>query len=332
MPTPADVRAAIAKRAIDPLYLILGDDEADMARLAGDIAGVVEDELRAFNMERIYAGEKGTTAASIVEAARQMPMMGDRRVVVVLRAERLLKPKRRGKAAEESVDDGDAGSPGDLDALADYVQKPGGSTTLVLVATDIDRSRKAGKAILKHATVVECWGLKLGRDARGADLRQAARVAEQMVKKAVAEAGQHIEAAAAQLVANRAGFDIVRLRGDVERLMLYTVGKTIITLADAQEIVSAETAQDDWAVTNAIQNGNAKEALRQLALALDAGGVPYQILGQLAWFVRDRMADARRIPAAVEALFRTDLDLKSSGGDPRILLERLVMELCLRRR
>ena len=106
MPTPADVRAAIAKRAIDPLYLILGDDEAEMARLAADIAGVVEDELRAFNMERIYAGEKGTTAASIVEAARQMPMMGDRRVVVVLRAERLLKPKRRGKAAEEAGEDG----------------------------------------------------------------------------------------------------------------------------------------------------------------------------------------------------------------------------------
>ena len=332
MSTPADVRAAIAKRAIDPLYLILGDDEAEMARLAADIAGVVEDELRAFNLERIYAGEKGTTAASIVEAARQMPMMGDRRVVVVLRAERLLKPKRRGKAAEEAGEDGDGEPTSDLDALTEYVQKPAGPTTLVLVATDIDRSRKAGKAILKHATVVECWGLKLGRDARGADLRQAARIAEQMVKKAVAEAGQHIEPAAAQLVANRAGFDIVRLRGDVERLMLYTVGKTIITLADAREIVSAETTQDDWAVTNAIQNGNAKEALRQLALALDAGGVPYQILGQLAWFVRDRMADARRIPAAVDALFRTDLDLKSSGGDPRILLERLVMELCLRRR
>jgi len=56
--------------------------------------------------------------------------------------------------------------------------------------------------------------------------------------------------------------------------------------------------------------------------------VSYQILGQLAWFVRDKMADPRRVPAAIEALFRTDLDLKSSGGDPRILLERLVVELC----
>jgi DNA polymerase III subunit delta len=330
--TPAAVRAAIAKRALDPVYLILGDDESEMARLASDIAGVVEDELRAFNMERIYAGEKGATAAAIVEAARQLPMMGDRRVVVVLRAERLLKPKRRGKIADEGDGDEGAEPASDLDALKDFVEKPGSSTTLVLVAADIDKSRRAGKAILKHATIVECWGLKLAKDARGADLRGAARIAEQMVKKAVAEAGQHIEAPAAQLVANRAGFDIVRLRGDIERLMLYTVGKTVITLADAQEIVSAETSHDDWAVTNAIQNGNAREALRQLSLALDAGGVPFQILGQLAWFVRDRMADARRIPAAVDALFRTDLDLKSSGGDPRVLLERLVMELCLRGR
>jgi DNA polymerase-3 subunit delta len=329
--TPQAVRAAVKAGKIDPLYLILGDDEAEMSRLAGDIAGVVEDELRAFNMERLYAGEKGTSAASIVEAARQLPMMGERRVVVVLRAERLLKPKRKGKGAQAPVDDEDGAEvepASDLDALTDYVQKPGSATTLVLVAADIDRTRRAGKAILKHATVVECWGLKPGKEARGGDLRQAARVAEQMVKKAVAEAGQLIEPPAARLVADRAGFDIVRLRGDIERLMLYTVGKPQITLADVHEVVSAESSHDDWAVTNAIQNGNAREALRQLALALDAGAVSYQVLGQLAWFVRDRMADPRRVPAAIEALFRTDLDLKSSGGDPRILLERLVVELC----
>jgi DNA polymerase III delta subunit len=65
---------------------------------------------------------------------------------------------------------------------------------------------------------------------------------------------------------------------------------------------------------------------------MEAGAVPYMILGQLAWFVRDKLAniDARRVPAAVEALFRTDLDLKTSGGDPRVLLERLVVELCAR--
>jgi DNA polymerase III delta subunit len=96
--------------------------------------------------------------------------------------------------------------------------------------------------------------------------------------------------------------------------------------------VSAETAQDDWAVTNAISRGDTAEALRQLGLALEAGGVSYQILGQLAWFVREKMtaADPRRVKPAVEALFRTDVELKSSGGDPRVLLERLVVDLCSR--
>jgi hypothetical protein len=35
-----------------------------------------------------------------------------------------------------------------------------------------------------------------------------------------------------------------------------------------------------------------------------------------------------RVPAAVDALFRTDVAMKSSGGDTRVLLERLVAELC----
>ena len=250
--SPADVRAAIGKRATAPVYLLLGDDDGE------------------------------TEPAS------------------------------------------------PLDPLADYVKTPVASTTLVLATSDIDKVRKAGKAILQHATVVECWGLKTEKNPRYLDLRAAARMAELMVRKAVAEEGQQIDPAAARLVAERAGVDIVRLRGDIDRLMLYAAGKPKITLADVQEVVSAESSNDDWAVTNAIQNRNAGEALRQLALALDAGAVPYMILGQLGWFVRDRLANAdpKRIPRAVDALFRADLDLKSSGGDPRVLLERLVVELC----
>jgi DNA polymerase III subunit delta len=328
--SPAAVRKQIAQGKADPIYLIVGDDEAEMSRLASDIGALVEDSLRAFNVERLYAGEKGITPAAIVESARMLPMLAERRVVVVLRAERILKPKRRGKAADVESD-ADEGSepPSDLDVLEAYVRAPVPETTLVLVANDVDRARKLYKSLVKHATIVECWGLKGGRDVR-VDLRDVARTAEQLVRQTVSDAGQQIDAPAAKLVAERAGTDIGRLRGDVERLMLFAAGKSRISLDDARQIVSAETAQDDWAVTNAIQRKDTPEALRQLALALDAGGVSYQILGQLAWFVREKMAmtEPRRVPAAIEALFRTDLDLKSSGGDPRVLLERLVVDLC----
>jgi len=325
--TPSTVRASLAKRDPAPVYLLLGDDEAETSRLASEMTALVEDDLRAFNVERLYAGDKGVSPASIVEAARMLPMMSDRRVVVVLRGERLLKPKRRGRA-----DDSDAGeeeSAGDAEPLVEYLQRPEASTTLVVVATDVDRTRKIWKSgFQKHAVVVESWGLKGEKDPRYLDLRAVAKRAEQLVRQAVTDAGQQIEPAASRLVAERAGADIGRLRGDLERLLLYAAGKPKITLADAKEVVSAESSQDDWAVTNAIQQGNSAEALRQLALALDSGAVPYMVLGQLAWFVREKLADPRRIPAAVDALFRTDVDLKTSGGDPRVLLERLVVELC----
>ena len=55
--------------------------------------------------------------------------------------------------------------------------------------------------------------------------------------------------------------------------------------------------QDDWAMTNAIEAGQAAEALRQLALMLDAGAPAEKILGQLGWLVRTKfpaLAPARR--------------------------------------
>ena len=323
--TPTQVRKQITAGNPDPLYLIVGDDDAEMSRLAADLSAIVEDELRAFNVERMYATDRTSTPAAIAEAARQLPMMSARRVVVVLRAEKLLKPKRKGKTGElPEPDDAEPGP--DVDVLEAYVKSPEPQTVLVFVASDVDRGRRLYKALQKQATIVECWGLKGGKDVR-VDLRQVARQAEQLVRQAVAEAGQQIDPAAARLVAERAGTDIARLRGDVERLLLYAAGRPRITVGDAREVVSPESAQDDWAVTNAISRGDTAEALRQLGLSLDSGAVPFMILGQLAWFVREKL-DPRRVPVAIESLFRTDLDLKGSGGDPRVLLERLVVELC----
>ena len=337
--TPAAVRAQVSQGRADPVYLIVGDDDAEMSQVTATISGLVEEELRAFNLERVYANEKGVSPFSVVQAARTLPMLGDRRVVVVLRAEKFLKPKRRGSAGNaegagkdaEGAEEDAEGAGGDLKALEEYVQRPELSTVLVLVASDVDRQRRIYKTIQKQATIVECWGLRGSRDAR-VHPAEAARAAEALVRQAVNAVPQQIDPAAVRLVASRAGTDISRLRADVERLLLYAAGKPKITLQDAQEVVSGETAQDDWAVTNAIARRDAGEALRQLALSLDSGGVSYQILGQLAWFVREKMtaADPKRVPAAVEALFRTDLELKSSGGDPRVLLERLVVELCRR--
>jgi DNA polymerase III delta subunit len=124
-----------------------------------------------------------------------------------------------------------------------------------------------------------------------------------------------------------------QLRNDVDRLLLYALGQTTISLDDVRQIVGPAALQDDWAMTNAIEQGNGSEALRQLALMLEAGLPAEKILGQLGWLVRAKfpMLAPAQLRAAVDALFRTDLDLKRSAGEPRVLLERLVVELCYAR-
>lgn len=322
----------VRARTPDPVYVVIGDDDQEKSMLAQLASEVVDEELRAFNVERMYGTDKTTTAEAIVEAARVLPMLGDRRAVVVLRADRLLKPARK-KADDEAEEQGDAEPALSADALLAYVTKPEPMTTLVLVADDIDRSRKLGKALVKQASIVECWGLKPGKEVKGWDLPQVARAAQAWVKKQAAEAGKQVDASGAALLAERAGTDITRLRGDWQRLLLYVGERQKITREDVAEVASPETSQDDWAVTNAIERGDAATALRQLALAFDAGAAPQMMIGQLGWWVRSKLPGIApgRVKAAVDALLRTDLDLKSSIGEPRVLLERLVVELAARR-
>jgi len=98
---------------------------------------------------------------------------------------------------------------------------------------------------------------------------------------------------------------------------------------DVREVVGEQSFVGDWPVINAIGDGDAARALRGLAQRFDRGDSPHGIVGQLRWWVSSRLAEAEpdRVRPALEALLRTDLALKSSGGDDRVLLERLVVDL-----
>ena len=315
--TPAAVRKQIHAGTPAPIYLVLGEDEVEKSALASEFADLVDEGLRAFNVERIHAGDLTTGdrladgVAGIVAAVRTLPMMVPRRVVIVLHAETLLAPKRDSEAATRA-----------LDQLEELIKRPESQTTLVLVATSVDKRGRMFKLLQKQAAIVECGALE--------DLADA----ERWVRTRVTAASAAIDPAAARLVAQRAGVDVRRLRADVDRLLLYTLGENQITVEDVREVVGPAALQDDWAMTNAIEAGQAAEALRQLALIFDAGAPAEKVLGQLGWLVRTKFpalapGDVR---GAIEALFRTDLDLKRSAGDPRVLIERLIVELCAGKR
>ena len=169
--------------------------------------------------------------------------------------------------------------------------------------------------MLKRATVIECEGI---RDANAA----AGWIRDQADRHHV-----NFEGAAVRLLAQRVGGDIARIRADFDRVLLYASGQKQIGVDDVKAVVRDADLQDDWAIANYIVQRATDKALRELALALEEKKAAELILGQLRYIVEAKL-DSSRIPTAVEALYRTDLDLKTSAGDPRVLLERLVIELC----
>ena len=317
----------IAARRLGPVHLFVGEDVKLVDRTVDAVEATIDPADRPFAVERLYACETGGYPVDIAAAARAYPMLGDRRIVIVLRAERLLKPKR----ARKPIDDEDVVDDTEQDAvdagpLEDYLASPVPSTTLLFVATDVDRGRRFTKRLIEKAMVTLFEGLADGqykvRDARGPAFKH--------IEGEMARAGRTIDPAGARLLVDRAGGEISRLRGDLERLLIYTEGRPRITETDVDDVASSDvTVEDEWAVTNALGNGRADLALFEVGRRLDRGDSVFALLGQLRWWVSNKLAgtDPQRVRPAIEALLRTDLALKSSGGDERVLMERLVVEL-----
>jgi DNA polymerase-3 subunit delta len=302
--TPDAVRKQIADRSLRPVYLIQGDDAGEKAALISGIADSVEPELRAFNVERFYGSDPKTAVGAIVDVARTMPFGGSHRAVLVMQPEKLAELRRESETAEK------------VQALLEgYLEAPSATTILVFVPeARIDERTRLGKTLTRLAAVVECGGVPDPASA------------QKWIRDAVERAGKTIDPEAVKLLSLGAGLDMGRLRADVDRLLIFAGDAPRITSDDVRAIEGAAVSRDAWAMANALERRDVKTALRELALALDSGAVPYMVLGQLAWFVRAKMPPARA-KGAIEAVFRTDLDIKSSVGDHRVLLERLVVEL-----
>ena len=81
----ADVRKQIVAGRVGPLYLVIGADEAGKMALAGEFLELVEPELRAFNLDRLYGGETtGTAVVVVVMGTPPVRIRGHMLVAIVL--------------------------------------------------------------------------------------------------------------------------------------------------------------------------------------------------------------------------------------------------------
>jgi DNA polymerase III subunit delta len=328
MSTPAEVRKQIKSGKTGALYLLEGDDLQSRHDLALEFANLVDEGLQAFNVESFYANEATNAAGRdqligvLLSTARTLPMMAPKRVVTVHEAERLLAPKR-GRDDDEQ---------GELDLpkkpakrgttpaeeLEAYVENPEPMTTLVFVAGALDANRRIVKLLRTHADVVDCGSLESPRDA------------ELWIQKRLEKDELTIDPKAISLLLSSTGLTLGRIRPEIEKLILYAAGESTITAAHVKDVViPQEESEGTFALMDAVRNSNAPRALREISALIDSGIQPPMILGQLRAATIQLRGD-QRVKNGLEAVFRTDLAIKSSSGTPQYLLECLVVELCAR--
>ena len=326
MSTVAEIHKQIKSGKTGPLYLLEGDDQQSRHDLANEFANVVDEGLQAFNVQSFYANEATNTPArdqligSLLSNARTLPMMAARRVIVVHEADRLLAPRRAKDEDQQELDLPRKGKRGTTPAeeLEAYVENPEPMTTLVFVSGPLDANRRIVKLLRKHADAVDCGTLASPREAAI------------WIQKRLEKDELTIEPKALSLLLETTGLSLGRIRAEIEKLVLYASGESGITAQHVRDLVIPQAESEGvFALIEAVHNSNAPRALREVSALIDGGIQPPMILGQLRAAATQLRPDAR-VRSGLEAVFRTDIAIKSSSGTPQHLLECLVVELCAR--
>jgi DNA polymerase-3 subunit delta len=322
--TPAELARELAGGRVRPAYLLAGSevllrDEA----LAAIRRALLGEDGGDFDFERL-AGER-TTASQLQDSVRALPMLAQRRLVV------LREPEARKGGRGEAL----------AEALAGIVEDVARSAacSLVVVAEQIDRRARWVKAFVDPAALVACDPPKNAREML-AFLRDDARAQ-----------GIELEPAAAELLAESVGPSLLALRQELLKAALFA-GEGAVTRAHVRETVCAVADEPIWDLTDAIGDGRTADALGVLARMLGAGAPAPVLLGSLASHFR-KLVRARageppagppfvvqklerqarrytptRLVACLRAIHEVDEVLKGSGSlPPDLALERLVLGL-----
>jgi DNA polymerase III delta subunit len=174
------------------------------------------------------------------------------------------------------------------------------------------------KLLRKHADVVDCGSLANDREAAI------------WIQKRLERDELTIDPKAVSMLVRMTGLSLGRIRPEVEKLILYAAGESGITVAHVKDLVMPQNEPGEvFALMDAIRDSNPASALREVSALIDAGIQPPMILGQLR-AATIRLRPDSRVKQGLDAVFRTDIAIKSSAGTPQYLLECLVVELCAR--
>ena len=187
-----ELLSAIHARQFAPLYLLGGEEPHHLDQLSDAMeSSVMEEHERDFNQTVLYG--RDSDLDQILAAARQFPMMAERRLVLVKEAQEL----REWRSKEK------------LEKLAAYADNPVASTVLVLVHRNKmpDKRLAAVKRIQKAGVVFQSDRI---RDYKLPD----------WIEGYVTASKRRISPRTAQILAEYLGNDLKKIAGEMDKLFI----------------------------------------------------------------------------------------------------------------
>ena len=269
--TPEQALAEARAGELRPVYLIVGDEayferqvvtELKQAALAGAVPGL--------NDEYLQAGE--VPVERVLSAARTLPMMAKRRLVVVRGLERWeprdgqddVKEAKEGKGKEREPP---------LDRLLEYAKAPSPTTVLLLIGSGLDKRRRLVTQARSAGFLVSCEALDRAS-------------LPGFIQHRVKDLGARIAADTSDLLAELTGPELSQVVDAVDRLCLFVGANGEITEDTVAECVVKLRPSTVWELVGAVGRRDLGAALRARDQVYDPADRGLRLLGLLAWSTR----------------------------------------------
>jgi DNA polymerase-3 subunit delta len=331
------------------LYILHGEDDFSLHQALEEIKKGIGDQTALTTNTTVLDGQQ-VTVAQLPAVCEAMPFLAEKRLVIIYGLLERFEP--RIKSGRQKKTTSVANRKDEPKSLGEYLGKIPDSTVLVLIDGKIKSQNPLFRELATKARVMSFPLLK------EAKLRQ-------WIQGRVAEKGGSISPQAVNLLARFVGGNLWIMASEVDKLVLFTLGRCIEE-EDIRRVVSYAQEANVFAMVDAILEFKAGVAEQLLEQLLQQGAPPAGLLVMLTRQVRmmvrvkelrsqrkseveiqDKLAltsefvlrktseqagrySLPRLREVYHKLLETDLSIKTGRLAPELALNILIAELCQR--
>lgn len=334
-PSFNDFLGILNREEAKPVYAVTGEEDLLKSEA---VAAIKHKALGDADPSMCYVEYDGESVAcnAVFDELRTLPFLGSRRVVLLEKADKFADRFR--------------------DALNNYLDSPSATGTLILLLAKLDARTKLGKALAKWRSVVDC-GRLYERQVPGWIVERTRRHGKRIAPRAAQMLAEYVGSDLGQLsnhIEKLVTYVGDRAQIDADDIAALTDTDRTRTIFELTECIGSKHTQRALTILNQFtQSGDeAPYVVTMLAWQLRRLWKTKRIVAQSArgagdslvtdvqkavggarFFIPDLIRQSQAYEEAdlvrgYRLLLEYDVKFKTSGDDPKMLLELLVLNLC----